>query len=322
MSTGNTPAPAASAAPISEAPVTDNNVTSEETQENSGQPGQEAQPTLTKQEIKRIKALKIKVDGQEFDEALPFEIDDTPESREYMTKQLQLARMSNKRAQTAADLQKKMDAIGDYLQQAKGDKKKLRALLKDLGADEKELAASIIEEEIENSKKSPEQLEKEKLEAELRELKDQQKKSKEEWEAREKERLYGQEAERYDMLVSKAIETSDLPKSPYVVKKMADYMLLGLENGIDIHPDDVISLVREEIQGDIQQMFAVMPEEVVEKLIGKDVLGKIRKRNVAKAKGAGQPPVPVKSAIKDVGQKSQAEEKPIQKKTIKQLWGV
>lgn len=319
-------APSATSAPASsEVPVSNNTLETPVSQENSQasiqQPGQETKP-LTKQEIKRLKALKIKVDGQEFEENLPFEIEDTPEARDYMTKQLQMSKMANKRAQQAAELQKKMDAIGDYLAQAKGDKKKLRALVKELGVDEKELAASIIEEEIENSKKSPEQLAKEQLEAELKELKEQQKRQKDEWETRERERLYGQEAERYDMLVSKAIETSDLPKSPYVVKKMADYMLLGLENGIDIHPDDVISLVRDEIYSDLQQMINAMGEDKAESFIGKDILTKIRKKNVQKAKGAGTPPVPVKSSVKDVGQKSQTEEKPVQKKTIKQLWGI
>lgn len=325
MSTGNSGASAPSSAPAqasSEAPVSNDNVENQEAQGQSEGEGKEAAPAPTKAEIKRLKALKIKVDGQEFDENLPFEIDDTPEAREYMTKQLQMSKMANKRAQQASELQKKIDAIGDYLSQAKGDKKKLRALIKDLGADEKELAASIIEEEIENSKKSPEQLEKEKLEAELRDLKDQREREKKDWEAREKERLYGQEAERYDMLVSKAIESSDLPKSPYVVKKMADYMLLGLENGIDIHPDDVINLVREEIYSDLQQMINAMGEDKAESFIGKDILSKIRKKNVQKAKAAGTPPPPVKSAVKDVGQKSQPEEKPVQKKTIKQMWGI
>ena len=123
------------------------------------------------------------------------------------------------------------------------------------------------------------------------------------------------------MLVSKAIETSDLPKSPYVVRKMADYMLLGLENGVDVHPNDVINLVREEIQSDIQQMFAVMPEEVIEKLIGKDVLGKLRKSRVAKAKAAA-PPVPVKSFVKDIGSDKPKVEKPVDKKSYKNFFGV
>lgn len=314
-----TPAAPAAANPVSEAPVTDSTAPKAENQEASPQNPQQ-QPT--KAEIKRLKALKIKVDGREYEEKLPFEIDDTPESREYMTKQLQMSRMANKRAQEAADLQKKIDAIGDYLSQAKGDKKKLRALIKELGADEKELAASIIEEEIENSKKSPEQIAKEKLEDELKELKEQRKREKEAWEAQERERLYGQEAERYDLLVSDAISKSDLPKSPYVVKKMADYMLLGLENGIDVHPNDIINLVRDEVYNDLQQMINAMGEEKAESFIGKEILGKIRKRNVQKAKSAGTPPTPVKSAVKDVGQKAKKEETPSKKMTYKDFFKV
>jgi hypothetical protein len=262
------------------------------------------------------RSLKLKVDGEEFSE----EFD--PNDNEYMTRQFQLAKMSQKRAHEASELRKQVDAIGQYLEQAKGDPKKMRALMKELGHDERALAASIIEEEIANSQKSPEQLAKEELEEELRTLKDQQKKDKDSWEAREKERLYGQEAERYDMLVSKAIETSDLPKSPYVVRKMADYMLLGLENGVDVHPNDVINLVREEIQNDLQQMFAVMPEEVIEKLIGKDVLGKLRKGRVAKAKAIGAPPAPLKTSIKDIGAKKIESAKVTDKKSYKTFFGV
>ena len=280
------------------------------------------EPSLTKSEIKRIKTLKLKVDGQEFDESLPFEIDDTPEARDYMIKQLQLSKMSQKRAHESSELRKQIDKIGDYLSQAKGDKTKLRALIKELGADEKELAAAIIEDEIANSQKSPEQLAKEQLEEELKTLKDQRKKEKDTWEAAEKERLLGQEMERYDISVSAAIEKSELPKSPYVIKKMADYMMLGLENDIDLHPDDVINLVKEEIQNDIQEMFRVMPEEIIEKLIGKDTLGKLRKKNVAKAKAAGQPPAPVKSSVLDVGANSKTPSKPVEKINYKRFFGV
>lgn len=307
----------ASTAPVSE-DISSSSNDSLESQELQGDVQQNLQNSVQKSPEtpkSNKRQLKLKVDGQEIVEELDLD------NEQELVRQLQLAKMSQKRAQEAADLRKRMDAIGEYLEQAKGDKKKLRALIKELGADEKELAAAIIEEEIANSQKTPEQIAKEKLEEELRELKDQRKREKEEWEASERERLYAQEAERYDLLVSEAISSSDLPKSPYVVKKMADYMLLGLENGVDVHPNDVINLVREEIQEDIQQMFAAMPEEVIEKIIGKDVLGKIRKRNVAKAKQVGQPPVPVKSAVKDVGAKK-TENKSQDKKTFKQFFGI
>jgi hypothetical protein len=237
-----------------------------------------------------------------------------------MVRQLQMAKMAQKRAKEAADLRQQVERIGDYLDQAKGDKKKLRALIKELGGDEKELAAMIIEEEIANSQKSPEQLAKEALEEELKTLKEQREKEKKDWETREKERLLGQEMERYDMLVSKAIESSELPKSPYIVKKMADYMMLGLENGIDLHPNDIINLVKEEVQSDLQELVRAMGADNAEKFLGKEILGSIRKKNIAKVK-ASQPPTPMKASIKDVGANKQ-ESKPVQKQTFKNFFGV
>jgi hypothetical protein len=108
-------------------------------------------------------------------------------------------------------------------------------------------------------------------------------------------------------LVEQALKNSDLPKSPYVIKKMADYMLLGLDNNMDLSPEQVLPLVREEIYKDIKEMFGAMPEEVIEQMIGKDVFNRVRKKNLAKARG-GNAPVPVKSAIKDVGKTSANQE--------------
>ena len=295
-------APAASAAPVSDSSVDNSNSEGLESQQDPSQDidSQEAAPKAEEPPKSLKRKLKLKVDGQEFEE----EFD--PSDDEYMTRQLQMAKMSQKRAREAAELRQQVERIGDYLEQAKGDKKKLRALIKELGADEKELAAMIIEEEIANSQKSPEQLAKEQLEEELRQLKEQRENEKKDWETREKERLLGQEMERYDMLVSKAIESSDLPKSPYVVKKMADYMMLGLENGIDLHPDDVIELVKEEVQSDLQELVKAMGAEKAEQFLGKEILSSIRKKNVAKAK-ASQPASPLKSSIKDVGAKKSPE---------------
>ena len=248
-------------------------------------------------EARRVRSLKLKVDGREFDEELPFEIEEDPEILEYLTKNLQMSKAAQKRMAEYAEYQKQVNSLVDKL------RKNPRSVLSDpsIGVDLKKLAAEIIEEEIANSQKSPEQLEREKLEMELKALKEEREKEKETFRQKEFERLQEIEYERYDSLMTKALETSDLPKSPYVVKKMAEYMLLGLNEGIELTPDDVIPLVRDEIQGDLRDMFSAMPEEVVEKLIGKETLGRIRKKNLSKAKSA--PPAPVKSAIKDSGAK-------------------
>lgn len=246
---------------------------------------------------KKIRKLKLKVDGKEFEEELPFEIDDTPEAVEYMRRELQLSKASSKRMSEASEYKKQLDGVGKFLAEVKSNPAKFRELAKELEIDEKALAAAIIEEEIERSKKSPEQLEKEKLETELRQLKEDREQEKKNYEEKELKRYEEQETERYDKLISEAVEKSDLPKSPYVVKKVVSYLAMALQEGIDVSPQDVLPLVREEIQNDIREMFSVMPEEVIEGIVGKDTLKRLRKRNIAQA----APAAPVSKTVQDTG---------------------
>ena len=179
----------------------------------------------------------------------------------------------------------------------------------------------IIEEEIANSQKSPDQLAKEKLEQELKDLKDQREKEKADFNARELERRQGEETERLDVLVSQALETSGIPKKAASVRRMTDYMLLALENNIELTPNEVANIVKQEIGGDLQELISAMGEEQAESFIGKDILTKIRKKNVAKARAAGT--LPQKGKAPDVGAKPSST--PVAagpKKSIKQMWGV
>lgn len=274
-----------------------------------------ATPAVTapevKKELARTKKLKLKVDGREIEEDVNFDDD------EYLTRQLQLAKVAQKRMGEQATLQRQ---LGQFFEELKKNPKKV---LSDpnIGIDLKQLAAGILQEEIENSQKSPEQLAKEKLETELKNLQEERKKEKETFQKQEFDRLQATAYERYDIQMTKALEGSDLPKSPYVIKKMADYMLLGVQNGMDITADDVLPLVREEMQSDLKEMFALMPEEIVEKIIGKDVLTRLRKKNVAKAKA--NPPGSSAKAV-DAGGKEIAPKakENAQKMSFKQFFGV
>lgn len=247
---------------------------------------------------KQLKKIKFQVDGQEYEE----EYD--PNDENYIREQLQMAKVSRKRMQEKASIEK--DVIR-FIEDLRNNPKKA---LSDpaLGMDLKKFAQSIIEEEIENSKKSPEQLEKEKLQAELQAIREEREREKTENQQKEFERIKEQEYERYDLLMSQALEKTDLPKSPYIVKKMADYMLLGLQMGKEVTPEDVIPLVREEMQDDLKQMFAVMPDDVVEKLIGQEKLNSIRKKNIAKAKQANNPAVKAGNKVTDTGKKPETKE--------------
>lgn len=301
--------------------------TNESTQQNSEQSldAQElsinTDPNMSKQEKveakKMLKSLKIKFNGREYDEELPFEIPDDESSIEYMRNTLQMKKLAQTKAQEASQMQKE---VINFLSELRKNPAKVLSDPK-YGVDIKKLAASVIEDEIENAKKSPEQVEKEKIEKELKELKSQVEKEKEENKTREFERLQQQEYERYDVLMTQALDKSDLPKSPYVVKKIADYMLLGLQQNMDITPEDVLPLVREEMSVDLKEMFAAMPEEIVEQLIGTDTIDRIRKKRLQKAKVA---PKPLNKSITDAGveKKETKDSKNAKKVNMKDFFGI
>lgn len=301
------PTPTDSSAP---ADAADESSAQEETTEEGDAQLSAAPKSETPKTASQKKKLKLKVDGEEFEEELDWDNEDD------LRKKLQYSKVGQKRMQQHAALEREVE---EFLTQLKTNPRKVLSDPR-IGLDIKKLAAEVIEEEIENSKKSPEQIEKEQLQARLSELEDERKREKEESRSREMERLQTQEFERYDMLMSKALEKSDLPKSPYIVKKMADYMLMGLNNGLDVTPDDVLPLVREEITNDLKDMFAVMPDEVIEAIVGKDVFNRVRKKNVAKAKSS--PPQPLKASVKDSGQKSAAKTPEAKKISYKDFFNI
>jgi len=252
-----------------------------------------------KAEAKRIRELKLKVHGQEITEELPFEIEEDPEVVEYLTKQLQLSKAAQRAMQEKSTFEKQ---VGQFFQDMKSNTK---AKLIELGIDPKEFAAQVIEEEIKKAQMSPEQLKQMELEQELNRLREEAKAKEEEFNQRELERVRAIEFEKIDTQMTQALDKSDLPRKPYVVRKMAEYMLIGANNGIDLTPEDVLPLVRQDLLGDLQEVLGSLPEDKAEEFIGKEVLNRFRKKNLAKAK---QPTTPasVKSGIKDVGGNSKS----------------
>ncbi len=251
---------------------------------------------------KKIKQLKLKIDGKEVSEDLPFKIDENPEVVEYMTKQLQLAKAAQKRMSEASDYKKKLDQVSDYLSQAKGNPKKIRELMKDLDVDEKQLAAMIVEDELERAKKSPEQLEKERLESELQKIREEREKEKKEMEDQKYQLLVQQYQEKFQQGFEKGLEKAGLPDNDYFRKRVVDYMQSALDKGRDVEIADVVPFIKEEMFSELKSMFSVMPEETLETLLG-DNIKRLRKRNLAKAKEV--PAVPLNKAVVDTGSKAE-----------------
>lgn len=261
---------------------------------------------------KMLKTLSLKIDGETFEEKLPFEISE--EHAEWMTKQLQKGRAGDKRFQQYSQLESE---VGKFIQRLKDDPE---AALSDpsIGVDVKKLAASVVEKEIKKSQLSPAEREKLELQEELKKLKDSQKKEKEESEKREFDRTYQAEYARIEGDMVKALESNDMPKSSGAIKRMANYMLTAANNGINLTVEEIAPIVKQEMYEEFQALLAAFDEDKAENFIGKDIINKLRKKNISKAKASGT--TSPKSSIKETGSKPAAE-KPSEKKTFKQHFG-
>lgn len=272
----------------------------EETVDDSEEPqtiedAQKAKTPAKKEEKKsNKKKFKIKVDQKEED----YELD--LDNEEEIKKQLQLARVAQKRMAEMSDLKKD---VTDLITRLNKDPFSVLADPESgLGMNVDEIVRQYVEQKLAEAEKSPEQIAREKMENELKALKEEREREKTEREREKYEASLQNEIIKYDNAMTKALENSEFKKpSPYLVKKMSDYMLLGIENGIDITPDEVLPLVREEIQNEIRELINSAPEGVIEEMFGKEIFNKMRKKHVAKAK---QAPVHA-SSVKDAGGKTE-----------------
>lgn len=301
---------------MSDEAIIENEVTEETNQESEENVNEEVSeeivtPTeeMTPSEIKEvIKKLKLKVDGKEIEEELPFEIPNDPKAIDWITKQLQLAKVSGSRMKEAAELKKA------YTSDVSRLKENPWQVLSELGLNPDDLAEQRIQQRIDELSKSPEQLEREKIQKELEDARSALKKQAEEKEQLEMEKLENEAAVQLDKDITEALSsTTSLPKSPFVIKRIADTMAWAMRNGYkDITAKDVAPIVEKEVRGELQKLMDELPEQVLEELVGKKNIERLRKNRLA-SKPATNPLTSIKETA------TKAPQAPAKKLTLREF---
>ena len=227
----------------------------------------------TKEEVKSmIREFELKVNGKTFNKKIDLS------DEEAVKRELQKAYAGQMAMQQKAELEKSLEErVGLW-------KKNPSSMFKDLNMDVEEYLNSYMEEKLEESKKTPEQLEREQIQKELTEARRREKQLAERIKSAEYERLQEQAAKELNDDITSALDAhSDLPKSPRVVAKIADTMQWALNNGFDdVTAADVMPTVKKEIESEIQDMFEGMPLEVIEAYIGKKTFDRFREDKLKK----------------------------------------
>ena len=185
----------------------------------------------------------------------------------------------------------------------------------DIGVDIKALATQVLAQEMEDLEKSPEQKRIEELERKLKEKEEFEKQLEEEKRQAEMARLEEEAVVELDMQISQALDKSELPKSPYVVKRIADTMYNAMRMGyMDVTVEQIMPYVEEQITSEFQALFDAAPDQtakkLMEKFVGKKNLDRVRKANLAKPK-----PTTMKS-VADTGASAKKSEKKEEVETI------
>lgn len=276
-------------------------------------------PKAAKVEAKKmLKSLSYKLDGQDFTENLPFEIPDDPKAIEYMRRELQMSKMGQKRAQYASGLEKDIQNL------VKDIKANPFKVLQDpaLGVDVKDAIKKYIEQEIENSQKSPEQLALEAAQQELKALKDQQEFEKKSAAEQEQQRMAQKFEQEYDEQITNALNSRKIPRSPAAVKKILDYAQLAVNANKDVSINDIIPFVAEELRNDYLEHVNALPDESLEEFFGKTVVDRLRKTAVKRAKTAASQNPALKAPAKapSTGKVAEAPKTEEKKQTYKQFF--
>ena len=239
------------------------------------------------EEVKKelIKTLKLKVNGKEIEESLPFEI--PAEHAEYFKKQLELAKAGHLNMQEASKIRKEAE-------QYQTDMRELLIALKEdpesvlshpnLGIDLKEFAKKIIQREVENASKSPEQKEREVLEKKAKDLEERLKQIEEEKRNQERQRLESDVSQKITDGIISSVEKEGLPKDPRVIARFADALRVGAQYGVELTPDEIAPLIKKQMYEEAQYITSMLSDDDLEGMISRDRINKVHKQILSKMK--------------------------------------
>jgi hypothetical protein len=189
-------------------------------------------------------------------------------------------------------------------------------LLEELGIDTVSVSQKRLAKQLEQDAKTPEQIQREQELSELERLRQEAKTLKEERERIEYEKIMAEESRKIEDDMLSALEAEGLPPKPVYIKRMAEIMQLGIDQGIEVRASDALKLARQEITKDLRELIDGAPDDNLEDLIGSANVKRLRKKYIAKAKQA----VPTPASITETGSEAPSESNRSSKKVRVSDW--
>ena len=249
----------------------------------------------------------LKVNGKEIKEKINLR------DKERITKALQYEKAAQQafqdRAMTAKQLEEIQGDVQEFLNQFSSDPLSviMNGEFNFTKEQKRSLAEAILREDLEESQKTPEQIEYEETKRRYEELLAEKQALEEERRSQEQAYLEQQAAIELENEIAGAIEAGSLPKSKYMTKKLADLAYIAYVNGVDLSMQDLIPFVKEQYKKDMVEMLQVLHDDEVEELVSKERIRNIRNKQIQSVKPKdGAPKNPLKT--QDTGSSNKAKD--------------
>lgn len=230
----------------------------------------------SEEEVKNmIREFTLKVNGKEYTRKIDLSNEDE------LQKELQLALAGRQAMQKLAESEK---AHKNDIERWARDP---RNGLKELGIDPVQFAAQVIEDYLQESAKSPEQIEAEKRASEYQKMKEENERLRREFEEQHRQSEMAKVEKEIETDILGALEGDpELPANPEVVAMVADNMLWAMQNGWeDVSAADVIPTVKAELQQKFRTIAGSLKStSALKALLGDDILNNLREERVQQVK--------------------------------------
>lgn len=233
----------------------------------------EGKPVVVPPPVLPKKSYKYKIDDREETEEL---------TDEEVLNRLQKAKGADKRFQEAAEVKARTARL---IQQLKDDPFKLLAHEQLYGKEARAKVEEWLWNQIQLEKMDPKEREALDMKHKLQDYEAKEKAAAEQAQRDQQRQLREHYAKEIDKEITDAIKGAGKQVTPYFFKRVAHYMGVALSQGKHVAAKDVISLVDQDLQNDLRAMFGSSSEEQVLQLLGDPVLEKVRRADLARARG-------------------------------------
>jgi hypothetical protein len=237
---------------------------------------------------KLSRKIKLKIDGEEVDEELPFDYDESDTKQvDYLKRTLQLSKVANKRMNESAMTKKQAE---QFIQALQNDPMRVLSNPKLMGEEKfQKIAEEFLAKKIQAQMMTPEERQRSEMEERLRKYEEQEKSNKEKAEQEQMQALQTHYQESYTKTITQALESSNLPKNPYTVKRMAQLLQQNIKHGLELEPAHLAQLVREDYQKELASLISAANPEQIISMFGEETVNKLRKHDLEKLKSSLSP---------------------------------